>query len=96
MLLHKPKMLKQKILSVCLESLWILLHLGVFISGYGFNICIAPKYHIERIKWLAVGSLNDNRVSVDFLTSHILEKVANCMIGYFASASFPYLHGDKS
>lgn len=71
-------MLKQKIPSVYLESLWIHLHLGMFVSGYGFNVCITPTYHIERIKWLTVHSLNCYRVSVDFLTSHILEKVANC------------------
>lgn len=50
----------------------------MFVSGYGFNVCITPTYHIERIKWLTVHSLNCYRVSVDFLTSHILENVANC------------------
>lgn len=52
-------------------------------SGCGFSICITPKYCTERIKWLTMGSLNNNRVSVDFLMSHILEKVVNCMLGYF-------------
>lgn len=72
------------------------MQVGPFLSGCGFAVYITPKYRIKGITWLTMGYLNYNRVSVDFLISHLPGRVADCVIGYWASASFSYVHGDRS